>query len=267
MSRVLTALPALLAAATLALSAQAAEAPRAAAPAAIAPAAAVPAAKATGPQTDEDKQLYALGVLMARNLKDFALTKQEAVQVRAGFAAAVAGGKPAFEPEAFMPQLNALHTARVGAVSVRNKAAGQAARDQAAKLADTQTLPSGVVMTQLKAGTGASPKATDTVKVHYEGKLLDGTVFDSSVQRGQPASFPLSGVVPCWTEALQHIKVGGKSRVWCPSDVAYGDSGRGPIPGGATLVFEVELLEIAAAAPAPPAPAAAPAAPATPGAN
>jgi FKBP-type peptidyl-prolyl cis-trans isomerase FkpA len=251
MSRALTAL---LAAALLAATAQAAEAPKPAAPV---------AAKATGPQTDEDKALYALGVLMARNLKDFALTKQEAVQVRAGFAATVGGGKPAVDPEAFMPQLNALHTARVAAVSIRNKAEGKLARDKASKAANTETLASGVVMTQLKAGTGESPKATDTVKVHYEGKLLDGTVFDSSVQRGQPASFPLSGVVPCWTEALQHIKVGGKSRIWCPSDVAYGDNGRGPIPGGATLVFEVELLEIAAAAPPP----AMPVAPATPGAN
>ena len=122
-------------------------------------------------------------------------------------------------------------------------------------------------MMQLKAGAGESPKPTDTVKVHYEGKLVDGTVFDSSVQRGQPASFPLTGVVPCWTEALQHIKVGGKSRIWCPSDVAYGDNGRGPIPGGATLVFEVELFEIAATPPAPPMPVAAPTAPAAPGAN
>ncbi len=259
MSRALTAL---LAVALLAATAQAAEAPKPAAPAAAPPAAAH-AAKATGPQTDEDKALYALGVLMARNLKDFALTKQEAVQVRAGFAAAVGGGKPAVDPEAFMPQLNALHTKRVAELSTRNKAEGKLARDKASKGANTETLASGVVMTQLKAGTGESPKATDTVKVHYEGKLLDGTVFDSSVQRGQPASFPLSGVVPCWTEALQHIKVGGKSRIWCPSDVAYGDNGRGPIPGGATLVFEVELLEIAAAAPPP----AAPVAPATPGAN
>jgi FKBP-type peptidyl-prolyl cis-trans isomerase FkpA len=251
MSRALTAL---LAATLLAVSAHAAEAPKPAAP----PAAAATGAKAAGPQTDEDKALYALGVLMARNLKDFALTKQEAVQVRAGFGTAVAGGKLPFEPEAFMPQLNALHTARVAAGSTRNKAAGQAARAQAAKGANTEVLPSGIVMTQLKAGTGESPKATDTVKVHYEGKLIDGTVFDSSVQRGQPASFPLNGVVPCWTEALQHIKVGGKSRIWCPSDVAYGDNGRGPIPGGATLVFEVELLEVAAA---PPMPATAPAAP------
>jgi FKBP-type peptidyl-prolyl cis-trans isomerase FkpA len=265
MSRALPAL--LLAAASFALVAHAAEAPKAAAaPAASAAPAAAAAAKGTGPQTDEDKALYALGVLMARNLKDFALTKQEAVQVRAGFAAALGGGKPALEPEAMMPQLNALHTARVAAVAANNKAAGKAAREQAGKLPATETLASGVVITTLKAGTGANPKATDTVKVHYEGRLLDKTVFDSSVQRGQPASFPLSGVVPCWTEALQKIKLGGKARIWCPSEVAYGDSGRGSIPGGATLVFEVELLDIITP-PAAPAMPAAPAAPPAPSGN
>jgi FKBP-type peptidyl-prolyl cis-trans isomerase FkpA len=262
MSRVLPAL--LLVAASLTLVANAADAPKAA----TAPAAAPAAAKATGPQTEEDKALYALGVLMARNLKDFSLTKQEAVQVRAGFAAAIAGGKPLVDPDALMPQLNALHAKRVAEVATTNKAAGKAARDQAAKLPGSETLPSGVVITTLKAGTGASPQATDTVKVHYEGKFLDNTVFDSSVQRGQPASFPLKGVVPCWTEALQKLKVGGKARIWCPSDVAYGDSGRGPIPGGSTLVFDVELLAIDAPAPVPAVPAApaAPAAPATPAA-
>jgi FKBP-type peptidyl-prolyl cis-trans isomerase FkpA len=81
--------------------------------------------------------------------------------------------------------------------------------------------------------------------VHYEGKLIDGTVFDSSIKRGEPATFPLSGVVPCWTEAVQRMKVGGKSRILCPSDVAYGDRGQPPsIPGGSTLDFTVELLEI-----------------------
>jgi FKBP-type peptidyl-prolyl cis-trans isomerase FkpA len=81
--------------------------------------------------------------------------------------------------------------------------------------------------------------------VHYEGKLTDGTIFDSSVQRGEPASFPLNGVIPCWTEGMQKLKVGGKAKLVCPSAIAYGDQGRPPkIPGGATLVFEVELLEI-----------------------
>jgi len=97
----------------------------------------------------------------------------------------------------------------------------------------------------LKPATGASPKATDTVKVHYQGTLTNGTIFDSSVQRGEPATFPLNQVIPCWTEGLQLMKVGGKGKLVCPSDIAYGDRGRPPkIPPGATLTFEVELLDI-----------------------
>jgi len=102
-----------------------------------------------------------------------------------------------------------------------------------------------MVYTPIKAGQGASPQATDTVKVHYHGTLTDSTVFDSSVQRGEPATFPLDRVIPCWTEGVQRMKIGGKSRLVCPADVAYGDRGRPPqIPPGATLVFEVELLDI-----------------------
>ena len=98
---------------------------------------------------------------------------------------------------------------------------------------------------ELKAGSGDAPTTTDTVKVHYTGKLTDGTVFDSSVQRGEPATFPLNGVIKCWTEGLQMMKVGGKAKLVCPSDIAYGDAGRPPQIGpGAPLVFEVELLEI-----------------------
>jgi FKBP-type peptidyl-prolyl cis-trans isomerase FkpA len=97
------------------------------------------------------------------------------------------------------------------------------------------------------------------VKVHYRGTLTDGTEFDSSIARGQPAEFPLNGVIPCWTEGVQRMKVGGKARLVCPANIAYGDQGRpGTIPGGATLLFDVELLEIKAAAPAAAAPPAAP---------
>ena len=116
---------------------------------------------------------------------------------------------------------------------------------KAAKEKGAVTLPDGVVIVTEKEGTGATPVASDTVKVHYEGKLLDGTVFDSSIQRGIPAVFPLQGVVPCWTEAILKLKVGAKAKLVCPSDAAYGDMGRMPkIPGGSTLVFQIELLDI-----------------------
>src|SRR5579872_2320574 len=105
--------------------------------------------------------------------------------------------------------------------------------------------PSGLVYRELRAGTGPSPKATDTVKVHYRGTLVDGTEFDSSYKRNEPTQFPLNRVIPCWTEGVQKMKVGGKSQLVCPSRLAYGDEGSPPvIPGRATLIFEIELLGI-----------------------
>ena len=111
--------------------------------------------------------------------------------------------------------------------------------------ASVETTPSGIQITTLKAGTGAAPKASDTVSVHYRGTLENGTEFDSSYKRGKPATFPLSGVVPCWTEGVQKIKVGGKAKLVCPPQLAYGSRGiPGVIPANATLIFEVEVLEI-----------------------
>jgi FKBP-type peptidyl-prolyl cis-trans isomerase FkpA len=104
---------------------------------------------------------------------------------------------------------------------------------------------SGIGITMLKEGTGPNPKATDTVKVHYRGTLTNGKEFDSSYGRGQPATFPLNRVVPCWTEGVQTIKVGGKAKLVCPPNLAYGSRGvPGVIPPDSTLIFEVELLEI-----------------------
>ncbi len=111
--------------------------------------------------------------------------------------------------------------------------------------APAETLPSGVKVVHTTDGTGANPKPTDTVKVHYKGTLADGKEFDSSYKRGSPASFPLNRVVPCWTEGMQKIKVGGKATLTCPPATAYGDRGAGAaVPPNATLTFEVELLAI-----------------------
>ena len=121
----------------------------------------------------------------------------------------------------------------------------KSALDKAAAEPGAVRTPSGMVYRELTPGKGASPKATDVVKVNYRGTLVDGTEFDSSYKRNEPAQFPLNRVIPCWTEGVQKMKVGGKSRLTCPSNLAYGDRGSPPtIPGGATLIFEVELLGI-----------------------
>jgi len=111
-----------------------------------------------------------------------------------------------------------------------------------------KVLPSGLRIKVERPGSGTSPTAADTVKVHYRGTLIDGKEFDSSYKRDEPATFPLRGVIPCWTEGVQMLKPGGKATLYCPSEIAYGKNGMPPIiPGGATLVFEVELLEVIAA--------------------
>jgi len=108
--------------------------------------------------------------------------------------------------------------------------------------------PSGLIYRELRAGSGGSPRASDAVTVNYRGTLVDGTEFDSSYKRNEPATFPLGQVIPCWTEGVQKMKVGGKSQLVCPASIAYGEQGSPPtIPGGATLIFEVELLRIGGA--------------------
>lgn len=126
--------------------------------------------------------------------------------------------------------------------------AGAAAQtaESAAQEAGAQVLPSGLVIRMLKEGQGPQPMATDTVRVHYRGTFGDGREFDSSLKRGKPAEFPLNRVIPCWTEGVQRIKVGGKAKLTCPAEIAYGAKGTpgGPIPPNTTLFFDVELLGI-----------------------
>lgn len=131
------------------------------------------------------------------------------------------------------------------AALAREKARGKEFLEKAAQEEGAVRTKSGFVYVELSKGTGVRPWASNTVKVHYVGSLVDGTVFDSSVARGEPAVFPLKSVIQCWTEGLQRMKAGGKAKLVCPAEVAYGDGGMPPkVPGGATLVFEVELLEV-----------------------
>jgi FKBP-type peptidyl-prolyl cis-trans isomerase FkpA len=147
----------------------------------------------------------------------------------------------------FAPIRKALTLTAVSALTLLGSA--HAADDPLKKAAAEKgavVTDSGLVFLSLRDGKGASPLATDTVKVHYRGTFTDGREFDSSYKRNEPTSFPLNRVIKCWTEGVQKIKVGGKARLTCPSAIAYGEkgAGNGEIPGGATLVFEVELLEV-----------------------
>ncbi len=200
---------------------------------------------AAEPKTEDEKALYALGAAVGRNVAPFNLTPAELQFVQQGFADVAANKDIKMDINSYFPKIQELQTTRQAAAAAVEKKAGQDFLAKAAAVKGAKKTASGLVYTPIKEGTGPSPKATDTVKVHYHGTLPNGKVFDSSVQRKEPATFPLNGVIPCWTEGVQLMKVGGKSKLVCPSEIAYGDRGAPPdIKPGATLVFEVELLAI-----------------------
>ena len=197
------------------------------------------------PANDEQKTLYALGVALSQSLEPFTLTETELEFVRSGLTDGVMKRPQKVDLQVFGPKIQHMQQVRSSALADVEKKAGAGFITKAAAEPGAKKTESGAIVTTIKEGKGATPKATDTVKVHYHGTLTDGTVFDSSVKRGEPATFPLNQVIKCWTEAVQLIKVGGKSKLVCPSGIAYGDRGSPPvIKPGATLVFEVELLDI-----------------------
>lgn len=197
------------------------------------------------PANDDQKTLYALGLALSQSLGAFTLSEAELDMVKNGITDGVLKRPQKVDLETFRPKIQQLAQARAAVVAESEKKTGAAFLAKAAAEKGSTKTESGIIITTLKPGSGAAPKATDTVKVHYQGTLIDGTVFDSSVKRGEPATFPLGQVIKCWTEGVQQIKVGGKSRLVCPSSLAYGERGQPPmIKPGATLVFEVELLEI-----------------------
>ncbi|QSQ28126.1 FKBP-type peptidyl-prolyl cis-trans isomerase [Pyxidicoccus parkwayensis] len=191
------------------------------------------------PESEDAKTIYALGVSMGRDLSFFALTPEEVQLLQKGLADSIAGTAPAIDAKEYGPRIQALAKARQAQASA-------ALLERAAKEPGAVKLPSGVIYREVQAGTGKSPRPTDTVKVNYEGRLLDGTVFDSTAKRGIPAEFPLNGVIPCWTQGVAKMKVGGKAQLTCPGSTAYGE--RPPpgsrIPPNAVLIFDVELVDI-----------------------
>lgn len=214
------------------------------------PAPRAPKAQAVAPAPNEhEKTLYEMGVMLSRGLDTLQLSEAEFEAMKAGLSDGFHRRASSDEANAYMPKVQALQKARLALVTEHEKEAGQAYFDKAASQPGARRMPSGLLYVPLAQGTGATPTNTDTVKVNYEGRLIDGTVFDSSNQHGQGANLSVAGVIPCWSEALKAMKVGGKSRIVCPSDLAYGDRGALPkIKPGATLEFDVELLDVHAAA-------------------
>jgi len=195
------------------------------------------------PQTDEEKTLYAVGIIMERSLRQFDLSPAELAVITRAVADAKAG-KPAISLDEWGPKIQELANARGARIVAREKETSSAYLAKASTEAGAIKTDSGIIYKETAAGTGPSPMPADRVKVHYRGTLINGTEFDSSYARNEPAVFPLGGVIRCWTEGVQRMKVGGKARLVCPSDLAYGDRGNEAIPGGAALIFDVELLEI-----------------------
>ena len=197
-------------------------------------------------KTDEQKTLYALGLILSQNLASFNLGAADLDAVKAGITDGVLKKDPKISLTEWGPRIQGLQASRLAVVAAAERKSGEAFLAKAAAEKGATKTASGLIITTLTAGTGPAPQVSDTVKVHYQGTLADGTVFDSSLQRGEPITLPLAGgIIKCWSEGVPLMKVGGKSRLVCPPDLAYGDQGRPPrIKPGATLVFEIEVLEI-----------------------
>jgi FKBP-type peptidyl-prolyl cis-trans isomerase FkpA len=209
---------------------------------------AVPAAAIAAPEleSDDDKVIYVMGIAMGRSVPPLGLTDREIEVLYRGLSDQLAGRELAVEPSEYGPKVQTLVETRLAVMAGEERDASSEFVKQAAAVKGARTTESGLIYLDVSEGSGEKPAVTDSVTVHYKGTLRDGSVFDSSHKRGEPASFALNRVIPCWTEALQRMKVGGKATIVCPSDIAYGDKGApgGVIKPGAALKFEVELLSI-----------------------
>lgn len=197
------------------------------------------------PQTDDEKAFYSIGSSMAGQLDMLKpISERELDLLLQGVRDAVDGKTLAVESKEGAALVRSMIKERQERAMVVEKSAAEAFLAEEGGKKGAKKTESGLVYTEVKAGRGPSPVATDKVRVHYHGTLRDGSVFDSSVERGEPAEFPLNRVIACWTEGVAMMKVGGKSRLVCPADIAYGNRGTGRIPAAAALAFDVELLEI-----------------------
>jgi FKBP-type peptidyl-prolyl cis-trans isomerase FklB len=208
----------------------------------------IPASKkstaAAAPKTDEERGAYAVGLGIGQTLKAQQLTDLDLTFLAQGIKDALSGVKPALSDKEIQATIQSVQKNAFAKVAARNSAEGEKFLAANAKKAGVKTTKSGLQYKVLKEGNGPSPKATDVVRTHYHGTFINGEVFDSSVERKEPAEFEVNGVIPGWTEALQLMKVGSKWQLFVPFKLAYGERGYRGIPPAATLVFEVELLDI-----------------------
>jgi FKBP-type peptidyl-prolyl cis-trans isomerase FkpA len=188
--------------------------------------------------SEDQKTFYYMGIAMEQSLRSFTLSAEELDLLIRGLREAHAGEQLALERATYHPKVEALGMQR-------SKKAAHAFLAEAAQIKGAIRTESGLIYIEMMAGSGKSPQPTDTVKVEYQGTLSDASVFDSSAQRGSPFEFPLDQVIPCWSEGVGMMKVGGRSTIICPPEIAYGEEGWPPmIPGNAVLLLEVDLLEI-----------------------
>ena len=204
-------------------------------------------AAASEPTTDDQKTFYALGLAINQSLSNFNLSEPEFELVKAGMADGFFKRPPKVDLKAFGQKISELQQARASIIAEAEKKVGAAFLTKAAAESGAKKTASGAVIITIKEGKGAAPKITDTVKVYVLGTLVDGTVFDDSAKQGNPLTLRVNEMSKCWVEGIQQMKVGGKSKLICPSNLAYRDKGLPPlIKPGATLVFEIELIEIVA---------------------
>ncbi len=216
-----------------------------------------PAAPAPAKKADPEKALRDIGLSIGKSLESLGLSSAEAEKVIAAIRQGIADPSKLTQDQETMENINAFARGRMEQKAQKDKAKGDAYVAEQAKQKGAVKTAGGAIVIPVKEGTGASPGPSDKVKVHYTGTLVNGSTFDDSRKRKEPAEFSLQGVVPCWTQALQKMKVGGRAKVVCPSDLAYGAQGRPNIPANSVLNFDIELLEVTKAPPAqlPPPPA------------
>jgi FKBP-type peptidyl-prolyl cis-trans isomerase FkpA len=211
-----------------------------------------PAYAAGPPLTEDQKIVYAIGASVARSLAVFNFTPAEVELVQQGLSDTLAGKKMDGDMLSYNSRIQDLAKSRRKAAGEKQVGAGKDFLEKAAGEKGAVKTDSGMVYTSLVEGNGNSPTATDVVKVHYRGTLADGTEFDSSYKRGKALEFRLNNVISCWVEGVQKMKPGGKAKLVCPPKLAYGDNGSGElILPGATLAFEVELIEVLPSMPTP----------------